>query len=118
MAQLAETLMDALATPTDHAPSKLATLPDIITSSTPHTSHTSHTSHQHPSHPRPRKHPQHTLRKFMTLDLGQLQQESRYVGWYIDHPMMAMNLSTAPVVLTVTMRTSSSGRRYLHHTMH
>lgn len=70
MAQLAETLMEAVATPLDHAPSQL---PDIITSSTPHT------SHRHPFHPsHPRKHPQHTLHKFMNLDLGQLQQESRY----------------------------------------
>lgn len=75
MAQLAETLMEAVATPLDRAPSQL---PDIITSSTPHTSHR-HPSHL--SHPHTRKHPhstQHTLRKFMNLDLGQLQQESRY----------------------------------------
>lgn len=73
MAQLAERLMEDVATPLGHAPSHL---PDIITSSTPHTS-----SHRHPSHlshPHTRKHPQHTLHKFMHLDLGQLQQESRY----------------------------------------
>lgn len=78
MAQLAETLMEAMAKPTDPAPSQLATLPDIITSTTSHISqkHPSHSSH--PSKPHPRRHAQHTLHRFMKLDMDHLEQESRY----------------------------------------
>lgn len=78
MAQLAETLMEALATPTDPAPTQLATLPDIITSTTSHISHNHPSQPSHLSHSRPRKHAQLSLHKFMKLDMDHLEQESRY----------------------------------------
>ena len=59
IARLAEKLMKKLATPTDHTHS---ILPDVVT------------THQH------KKHAQQSLKRFMKVEMCQLQQESRFIN--------------------------------------
>lgn len=76
MAQLAEKLMERLATPTDHTHCPASTLPDVVTSTTAALPR-SFSSRTHTSVHQQKKEARQSLRKFKGLDMSQLELESR-----------------------------------------
>ena len=76
MAQLAEKLMERLATPTDHTHCPASTLPDVVTSTTAALPR-SFSPRTHTSVHQQKKEARQSLRKFKRLDMSQLELESK-----------------------------------------